>query len=107
MAAHKRMRRKRPSQQHVKKQVKQIWRKKIYCSHCDRNGDQRATCWRLHPEQHLKDKVSMHEPSEAVIRQAKLPQGGDPFTLISEKWFLDRLRFHGRDFVNHLLRFKM
>ena len=81
--------------------------KKTYCSHCDRSGDQRATCWRLHPEQCLKDKVSMHELGDTVIQQAKPPQGGDPFTLISEKWFLDMLSFHGHAFVNHLLHFKM
>jgi len=107
MAAHKRVRRERPSQQHEKKQVKQIWKKKTYCSHCDINGHQRDTCWRLHPEQRLKDKELVHEPGEAVVQQAKPSQGGDPFTLISEKWFLDMLAFHGHTFVNHLLRFKM
>jgi len=79
----------------------------MYCNHCDRNGHQRATCWRLHSEQRLKDKVSVHESSETIIRQAKSPQGGDPFILISEKWFLDMLAFHGHAFVNHLLHFKM
>lgn len=81
------MRHERPSQQHEKKQVKKIWRKKAYCSHCYRNGHQRATCWKLHLEQCLKDKVSVCKPGRAVVRQAKPPQGGDPFTLISEKWF--------------------
>lgn len=107
MAARKRMRRERLSQQHVKKQAKQIWRKKMYCSHCDKSGHQRDTCWRLYPEQRLKDKASVHEPSETIVRQAKPPQRGDPFTLISEKWFLDMLAFHGHTFVNHLLHFKM
>ena len=107
MAAHKRMRRERPSQQHLRKQVKKISRKKMYSIHCNRNGHQRATCWRLHTEKRLKDKVSMHEPGEAVIRQEKPPQGGDPFTLISEKWFFDMLSFHGHSFVNHSLHFKV
>jgi len=49
----------------------------------------------------------MHEPNETIVRQAKPSQGDDPFTLISEKWFLDMLAFHGRAFVNHLLHFKM
>ena len=71
MAAHKRMRRERPSQQQVKKHVKQIWRKKTYCN---RNGHQRATCWRLHPEQRLKDKVPVHQLGETIIQQARLPQ---------------------------------
>ena len=101
------MRRERPSQQHEKKHVKQVWRKKAYCSHCDRNDHQRATCWRLHLEQHLKDKVSVREPGRAVIRQEKPPQGGDPFALLSEKWFLDMLSFHGHSFVNNLLHFKV
>ena len=79
----------------------------VYCSHCDKGGHQRASCWRLHLEQRLKDKASIHEPGEAVVRQAKPPQGGDPFTLTSEKWFLDMLAFHGRAFVNRLLHFKM
>jgi len=42
-----------------------------------------------------------------IVRQVNAPQGGDPFTLISEKWFLDMLGFHGCAFVNHLLHFKM
>ena len=49
----------------------------------------------------------MHERDETIVRQATPPQGGDPFTLISEKWFLDMLVFHGCYFVNHLLHFKM
>jgi len=49
----------------------------------------------------------MHEPVEKDVRQAKPPQGCDPFTLISEKWFLYMLAYHGRAFVNHLLHFKM
>jgi len=49
----------------------------------------------------------VHEPIEKVIQQEKTPQGDDPFTLISEKWFLDMLACHGRVFVNHLLHFKM
>ena len=53
MAAHERMRHERPCQKRVKKHAKQIWRKKTYCSHCDRSGHQRATCCRLHPEQRL------------------------------------------------------
>ena len=101
------MRRERPSQQHEKKQVKHIWRKKTYCSRCDRSGHQRATCWRLHLEQGLKDRVSVHQPGETIVQQAKMPQGGDTFTLISEKRFPDMLSFHGRAFVNHLLHFKM
>ena len=79
----------------------------MYCSHYDRNGHQRATCWRLHPEKCLKDKASVREPGEAIVRQEKPPQGGDPFTMISEKWFLDMLSFHGCAFVNHLLNFKI
>ena len=79
----------------------------MYCSHYNKGGHQRATCWRLHPQQHLKDRASVHEPSEMIVRQAKSPQGGDLFTLISEKWFLDMLSCHGRAFVNHLLHFKM
>jgi len=79
----------------------------MYCSHCNKGGHQRATCWRLHPEQRLEDKVLVREPNETVVQQAKPPQGGDPFTLISEKWFLDMLACHGRAFVNHLLHFKM
>ena len=69
MAAHERMRRERPSQQ----QVKQIWRNKMYSSHCDINGHQRATCWRLHPEKRFKDKALVHEPGETIVRQAKPP----------------------------------
>ena len=84
-----------------------MWRKKAYFSNYDKNGHQRATCWNLHPEQCLKDKASVREPGEAVVRQEKLAQGGDPFTLISEKWFLHMLAFHGHYFVNHLLHFKM
>jgi len=49
----------------------------------------------------------MQEPGEAIVRKEKPPQGGDPFTLISEKWFLDMLAFHGCAFVNHLFHFKM
>lgn len=107
MAAHKRMRRERPPQQQVKKHVKKIWRKKTYYNHCDRSGNQRTTCWRLHPQQRLKGKASVHEPGETIVQQAKPPHGGDPFRTISEKWFLDMLAFHGRSFVNHLLHFKM
>ena len=81
------MRRERNFQQQAKKKVKQIWRKKDYCSHCDRGGHQRAMCWRLYPKQHLKDKVSVQKPVETVVRQANAPQGDDPFTLISERWF--------------------
>ena len=55
----------------------------------------------------LKTKVSVHELGETIVRQEKSPQGGDPFTLLSEKWFLDMLAFHGHAFVNHLLHFKM
>jgi len=62
------MRHERPSTHHEKNQVKQIWRKKTYCSHCDINGHQRATCWKLHPEQRLKDKASVREPGRAVVR---------------------------------------
>jgi len=101
------MRRERPSQQHENKQVKKIWRKKAYYSHCDRNGHQRATCWKLHPEHLPKDKASVHEPSKAVVRQENPPQEGDPFTMISEKWLLDMLLFHGHYFVNHLFHFKV
>lgn len=82
MAVLKKMRCEKPSQQ----QVKQVWRKKAYYSHCNRNGPQRAICWKLHPEQHLKDKAFVHEPGRAVVRQENPHQGGDPFTLISEKW---------------------
>ena len=49
----------------------------------------------------------MHEPGEIVVRLANAPQGGDPFTLISEKWFLDLLAYHGHAFVNHFLHFKV
>ena len=49
----------------------------------------------------------MHEPGETIVRQEKTPQGGNPFTLISEKWSLYMLAFHGHAFVNHLLHFKM
>ena len=101
------MRCERSSQLHEKKQVKQIWRKKAYYSHCDRNRHQRATCWKLHPEQRPKDKASVRELGKVVVRQAKPPQGGDPFTKISEKWFLDMFSFHGHCFVNHFLHFKM
>ena len=97
----------RASQQHEKKQVKQIWRKKAYCNHCNRNGHQKATYWKLHLEQRPKDKALVREPSKAFVQQAKSPQGGDPFTKISKKWFLDMLSFHGHSFVNHLLHFKM
>ena len=76
-------------------------------NHCNKGGHQRATCWKLHPEWHLNDKASVHELGRAVVRQAKPPQGGDPFTLINEKWFLDMLSFHGHSFVNHLLHFKV
>ena len=107
MATHKRMRCERPSQQQLKKHVNQIWRKKTYCSDCDRSGHQRATCWRLHLEQCLKYKVTVHEPGETIDRQERPSQGDDPFTMISEKWFLDMLVFHGCAFVNHLLHFKM
>ena len=79
----------------------------MYYSHCNRGGHQRVTCWRLHPEKHLKDKVSMHEPSETIVQQEKPPQEDDPFTTISEKWFLDMLAFRGHAFVNHLFHFKM
>jgi len=97
----------RPSQEHERKQVKQIWRKKTYYSHCNINGHQRATCWRLHPEQRLKDKALVHELGETIVQQANPPQGDDPFTTISEKWFLDMLACHGHAFVNYLLHFKM
>ena len=78
-----------------------------YCSHCNRSGHQRATCWRLHPEQCLKDKVSVHTPDEMVVRPANVPKGNDPFISISEKWFLDMLACHGHAFVNRLLHFKL
>ena len=55
----------------------------------------------------LKTKTLVREPGEAVVRQTKPPQRGDPFTLISEKWFLDMLSFHRHSFVNHLLHFKV
>lgn len=79
----------------------------MYCSHCNRSGHQRATCWRLHLEQRLKNKVLVHEPDETVVRPANAPQGNDPFTVISEKWFLNMLSCHGCAFVNQLLHFKM
>lgn len=79
----------------------------MYCSNCNKIGHQRATFWRLHLEQCLKDKVSVHELGEKIVRQEKPPQGGDPFTMMSEKWFLDMLDFHVRAFVNHLLHFKI
>ena len=101
------MRHEKPSPLHEKKQVKNIWRKKSYCSHCNRNGHRRATCWNIHPEEHLRDKALRRKLSKAVVRQAKPPQGVDPFTKISEKWFVNMLSFHGHSFVNHLLHFKM
>jgi len=82
------MRRESPSQQHTKNKVKKIWRKKAYCSHCDRGGHQRATCWRLHPEQHHKDKASVHEPGETIVRPTNVEKGDDPVTLISERLFI-------------------
>ena len=89
MAAQKRMRCERPSPQKGKKQVKQIWRKNTFCSHCNRGGHQRATHWRLHLEQRRKDKVPVYEPIEKVVRQVNPPiQEDDPFTLISERWSL-------------------
>ena len=51
--------------------------------------------------------MSVHEPGETIVRQAKPPQGDDPFIVTSEKWFLDMLAYHSRAFVNHLLHFKM
>ena len=79
----------------------------MYCSHYNKGGHQRITRWTLHPEQRLKDKVSMHEPGETIVRQEKPPHGGDPFTKTSGKWFLDMLACHGHAFVNHFLHFKM
>ena len=87
MATQRRMRRGKPSPQQGKKLVKQVWRKKTFCIHCDRSGDQRATCWRLHPEQHLRDEASVREPVETIIQQENVPQEYDSFTLISECWF--------------------
>ena len=81
------MRRERLSQQEEKKKVKLIWRKKAYCSHCDRGGHQTTMCWRLHPEQCHKEKESVHEPAETVVRPVKAPQGDDLVTLVSERWF--------------------
>jgi len=57
----------------------------------------------------MLNKSGERKPIEIIAVEVaiKEPQGGDPFTLISEKWFLDMLSFHGRGFVNHLFHFKM
>ena len=87
MASQRRMRCGDPSPHQKKKLVKQAWRKKIHWSYYDRSGHQRATCWMLDLEQCLKDKVSIYEPVETIVRQASAPHGDDPFTLISERGF--------------------
>ena len=86
MATQKRMRREKPSPSQEKKKVKQVSRMKTHCNDCDISGHQISTYCRLHPEQRLKGKVSMHEPVETTIRQASVPQRDDPFNLISERW---------------------
>ena len=73
MVARERMRHERPSPHQGRKQVNQVWRKDIFCSHCNRGGHQRATCWRLHLEKRLKDKAPMQEPVGKVFRQENLP----------------------------------
>ena len=77
------------------KKVKNFWRMKTYCINCEIISHERATCWTLHPEQHLKDKASVQEPVETIVRQEKVPQRDDPFTLISERWFLYFSRVSG------------
>ena len=87
MVAERRMRHGKPSPQQGKKSVKKVFRRKTFCTHCDQSGNQRATCWRLHLEQRLKYKVLVHTPIEKANRQASSPQGNDPLTLVSERWF--------------------
>ncbi len=74
MVAKKRMRHERPSPHQGRKQVKQVWRKKTFCSHCNKGGHQRATCWRLHPEQCLKDKAPVQEPVGKYVQQVNPPR---------------------------------
>ena len=57
----------------------------------------------------MLNKSGERKPIEIIAVEVaiKEPQGGDPFTLISEKWFVNMLACHGHSFVNHLLHFKM
>ena len=87
MEARKITRLERPSPHKGRKKVNHVWRKNTFCNHYNKGGHKRATYWRLHSEQRLKNKGLVQEPIEKLVQQENQLKDDDPFTLMSERCF--------------------
>jgi len=64
------------------KMIQKVWRRKNHCGDYNEDGHRRATCQILHAQE-----SPMKEKAGKNVKKANLPQGNDPFILMSKRWF--------------------